>query len=125
MRGSNKPVDMLQRCAKQLHVLRAGSSHPRHYPPIPVHVGIDNQGAVTIGATMIEHLKAKKSTKLKNDEEALILGGVTTPLQGEAPFEKLWSQLKDGDIWEQFQKAVEAKGPEWLKVRKAKRGCDG
>ena len=45
---------------------------------------------------------------------------MTTPLQGETPFKKLWSQLKDRDLWEQFQTNVDAKGPGWVKLRKAK-----
>lgn len=65
-------------------------------------------------------MEAKPSTKLKNDEGALILGGATTPLQGETPFKKVWGQIKDGDLWEQFQNTVEAKGPKWVKLRKAK-----
>ena len=28
--------------------------------------------------------------------------------------------MKDGDLWEQFQKTVEAKGPKWVKLRKVK-----
>ena len=65
-------------------------------------------------------MEAKRSAKLKNDEGALILGSVTTLLQGDSPFKKLWSQLKEGDLWEQFQKTVEAKGPKWVTLRKVK-----
>ena len=53
------------------------------------------------------------------------MGGVRTPLQGETPFKNLWSQLKDGDLWEQFQKAVEAKGAEMGEAEKSQGALDG
>jgi hypothetical protein len=89
-------------------------------PPIPAHVGIDNQGLVSIGTQIIEHMEARQEARFKHEEGALRLGGTISPLQRTSPFKRLWSQFQDGDLWERFQRAVEAKGPRWVRLRKVK-----
>ena len=55
-------------------------------PDEPVHLGIDNATAVREGDNIINHLKARAETSLRNEDGSMILGGVTSPLQAEAPF---------------------------------------
>ena len=89
-------------------------------PPVPAHVGIDNQGVVSIGTQIIDHMEARQNASLNNEEGALRLGGTLSPLQSVSPFKRLWNQFQDGDLWETFHKAVEAKGPRWVRLRKVK-----
>ena len=48
------------------------------------------------------------------------MGGRLSPLHRETPFKKRWSLMKDGNLWQAFQKAVKAKNPWAVWVTKVK-----
>ena len=81
------------------------------YPPVAVHIGIDNQCVVTIGTNIIDHMAKRQGTKLREDNGAIRLAGTVSPLQALSSFKKLWGQRKDGHLWEFLQKTLEHKRP--------------
>ena len=69
------------------------------------------QATVEKGNKIIEHELKRSDAKLFNDDGSMRLGGRTSPLHRDSPWKKAWNLIKDGDLWEHFQKAIRAKTP--------------
>ena len=54
-------------------------------PPWAVNMGVDNAATVGKGTKVIEHLRKKEGTELKNANGGLKLGGRISPLHREPP----------------------------------------
>ena len=78
----------------------------------PVHVGIDNLTTVNMCNTIIKHQRGRKERKIFNDTGAKIIGGNTSHLHRRSINKKPWALMKNGDLWQSIEEAVEAKGPE-------------
>ena len=89
-------------------------------PKVPTNVGIDSQATIVKGTTIIEHETKRRTTRTRNDDGALLLGGEVSPYHRESPWKRCWKLMKDGDLWGSFQKAVAAKNPEAVKLTKVK-----
>ena len=86
----------------------------------PVHSGIDNQTTVTMCNNIIEHQKKRKEVRLENEKGAMIIGGSTSHLHKKSMSKRPWDLVKNGDLWESIEEAIEEKGPRSVKVTKVK-----
>ena len=86
----------------------------------PAHIGTDSLALVRKGTAYLEHLQARRCTKIKEDDGTLILGGRTSHLHRRAPWRQTWQLMKDGDLWDAFGKAADAKNPNAIKLTKVK-----
>ena len=85
-----------------------------------VHIGTDSLALVKKGTAYLEHLKARRDTRLKESDGALILGGKTSHLHRGTPWRQKWKLMKDGDLWHIFGVSAEAKSPEAVRLTKVK-----
>ena len=81
-----------------------------------VHIGTDSLALVRKGTDYLEHLKARRDTRLKENNGALILEGKTSHLHRCTPWRQKWKLMKDGDLWHTFENSAEAKAPEAVKL---------
>ena len=86
----------------------------------PVPLALDSASALAKGMKIINHLKAKMTTKLYDDEGRMMLGGTYSPLHRCKPEKRPYSLDKDGDIWESFQNLIQQKGPDTVMLTKVK-----
>ena len=88
--------------------------------PRATHLGVDNAATVGKGTGIIEHQRERNNTELKNERGGLKLGGKVSPLHRESPFRRKWHVMRDGDLWQGFQKFVIRKCPWAVWVSKVK-----
>ena len=90
-------------------------------PPIRVNIGVDNAAVVGRTNAMIDHHKRRKRTVLVNKNGALRFGGEISPLHANTPLkQKRWNLVKDGDMWETMNNAIQAKGCDYIRLTKVK-----
>ena len=63
-------------------------------PDEPVHLGIDNATTVQEYNSIIKLLRGRAETKLENEDGSMVLGGVTSPLQAQTLYERIWAITK-------------------------------
>ena len=88
--------------------------------PRPVNIGIDNATVVLIGNNIIKHEKKRKEEMRHGRDGRMLLGGTKSVLHRPKPTKKLWSQEKDGDLWELFAKLIRQRGPSSAIITKVK-----
>ena len=76
----------------------------------PVHSGIDNQTTVTMCNNIIERQIRRKEVSLVNEQGAMIIGGTTSHLHKRSMSRRPWDLVKNGDLWESIEEAIEEKG---------------
>ena len=86
----------------------------------PVHTGIDNQTTVTMCNNIVDHQTKRREVKIFTNQGAMIIGGTTSHLHRRTMNKRPWALVKNGDLWESIEDAVEEKGPRSVKVTKVK-----
>ena len=89
-------------------------------PPVPFHTRIDNAAVVGKGSQIIRDYDEEEKMKRRGEGKTKKLGGTSSRLRQSTPFRKPWRLMHDGDLWEMFAKAAEARGPGCTNISKAK-----
>ena len=72
------------------------------------------------GSQIIEYYDERDMMNGSEGGKGKRLGETSSRLRRSTPFKKPWKLMKDGDLWEMFAKAVEARGPGCTNISKAK-----
>ena len=88
--------------------------------PRPVNIGIDNATVVLKGNNIIKHERRRNEEARHGKDGRLLLGGTKSVLHRPNPTKKMWSQEKDGDLWELFAKVIKQRGPRSAIITKVK-----
>ena len=70
----------------------------------PANIGIDSKATIVKGEKIIDHARKRNTTRIKEDDGALLLGGDTSPYHRETPWKRCWQLTKDGDLWKKLTK---------------------
>ena len=81
-------LNAFDNCRNSSTRTEVGASFLAMSPKVAVNSGVDSQATINKGEKIIKHATMKKKAKLRDEEGALLLGGETTPLHREGPWQK-------------------------------------
>ena len=86
----------------------------------PANIGIDSKATIVKGEKLIDHARKRSTTRTKEEDGTLLLGGEVSQYHRDSPWKKCWQLTKDGDLWRKFNEAIIAKNPQAVKLSKVK-----